>query len=188
MTALLEIDDLSKQFGDLHVFGGVSLSIGDRGVHAIIGPNGAGKTTLFNCITGVHRPDTGTVRLNGQDVTRASVVSRGRRGLVRTFQISRVFDGMSVFDNVLMALQKEHLRSRPGFFITGRERGRLRMRCSELLAEVGVDGGPHELRAGSLSYGDRRTLEVAIALACNPIVLCLDEPTAGLGAGEAESM
>ena len=76
MTAILEIDDLSKRFGDLHVFNGISLSIGDRGVHAIIGPNGAGKTTLFNCITGVHRPDTGTVRLNGQDVTRASVVSR----------------------------------------------------------------------------------------------------------------
>jgi ABC-type branched-subunit amino acid transport system ATPase component len=188
MTAALEIDDLSKQFGDLHVFGGISLSIGDRGVHTIIGPNGAGKTTLFNCITGVHRPDTGTVRLNGQDVTRASVVSRVRRGLVRTFQISRVFDGMSVFDNVLMPLQKEHLRSRPGFFITGRERARLRARCSELLVEVGVDESTHELAAGSLSYGDRRTLEVAIALACNPIVLCLDEPTAGLGAGEAESM
>jgi branched-chain amino acid transport system ATP-binding protein len=188
MTAILEIDDLSKRFGDLHVFNGISLSIGDRGVHAIIGPNGAGKTTLFNCITGVHRPDAGTVRLNGQDVTRASVVSRVRRGLVRTFQISRVFDGMSVFDNVLMALQKEHLRSRPGFFITGRERGRLRARCSELLAEVGIDAGSHELPAGSLSYGDRRTLEVAIALACNPIVLCLDEPTAGLGSGEAENM
>lgn len=188
MTAVLEIDDLSKRFGELHVFEGISLTIGDRGVHTIIGPNGAGKTTLFNCITGVHRPDTGTVRLNGQDVTRASVVSRVRRGLVRTFQISRVFDGMSVFDNVLMPLQKEHLGSRPGFVITGRERGRLRARCSELLAEVGLDESTNELPAGSLSYGDRRTLEVAIALACNPIVLCLDEPTAGLGAGEAESM
>jgi branched-chain amino acid transport system ATP-binding protein len=188
MTVVLEIDDLSKQFGELHVFGGISLSIGDRGVHTIIGPNGAGKTTLFNCITGVHRPDAGAVRLNGQDVTRASVVSRVRRGLVRTFQISRVFDGMSVFDNALMALQKEHLRSRPGLFVAGRERGRLRARCSELLAEVGIDESAHLLPAGSLSYGDRRTLEMAIALACNPVVLCLDEPTAGLGAGEAENM
>lgn len=186
MTSVLEVDNLSKRFGDLSVLDGISLRVGDRGVHTIIGPNGAGKTTLFNCITGIHRPDTGTVTLNGQDVTTAPVVARVRRGLVRTFQISRVFDGVSVFENVLMPLYKEHLRSRPGLFISGRERRRLRARCDELLAGVGIDQSSYGLPAASLSYGDRRTLEVAIALACRPVVLCLDEPTAGLGAGEAE--
>jgi branched-chain amino acid transport system ATP-binding protein len=188
MTAVLELENLSKRFGDLRVFDGISISIGERGVHTIIGPNGAGKTTLFNCITGVHQPDGGAVRLHDEDVTRASVISRVRRGLVRTFQISRVFDGMSVYDNVLLPLQKEKLRGRPGFLITGRERRRLQTRCAELLSEVGIEERSHQLPAGNLSYGDRRTLEVAIALACNPTVLCLDEPTAGLGAGEAEEM
>jgi branched-chain amino acid transport system ATP-binding protein len=188
MTAVLEVENLSKRFGDLRVFDEISFSIAERGVHTIIGPNGAGKTTLFNCITGVHQPDAGAVRLRGADVTRASVIARVRRGLVRTFQISRVFDGMPVYDNVLLPLQKEKLRGRPGFVITGRERRRLQARCSELLSEVGIDERSHWLPAGSLSYGDRRTLEVAIALACNPTVLCLDEPTAGLGAGEAEEM
>ena len=188
MTAVLEVENLSKRFGDLRVFDGISISVSERGVHTIIGPNGAGKTTLFNCITGMHQPDGGAVRLRGEDVTRASVISRVRRGLVRTFQISRVFDGMSVYDNVLLPLQKEKLRGRPGFLITAGERRRLQARCAELLAEVGIEERSHQLPAASLSYGDRRTLEVAIALACNPTVLCLDEPTAGLGAGEAAEM
>lgn len=188
MTSVLEVDNLSKQFGELHVFEGISLTVAERGVHTIIGPNGAGKTTLFNCITGIHQPGTGTVRLNGQDITRSSVVARVRMGLVRTFQISRVFDGLSVFENVRLPLQKEHLGARPGLFITARETRRIEERCHELLSEVGIASTTYNAAAGSLSYGDRRTLEVAMALACHPVVLCLDEPTAGLGIGEAENL
>jgi branched-chain amino acid transport system ATP-binding protein len=185
---LLEIENLSKQFGELHVFDGISLTVRERGVHTIIGPNGAGKTTLFNCITGVLQPTAGTVHFKGQDVTAASVVARVRMGLVRTFQISRVFDGLSVFDNVRVPLQKEHVRGRPGLLVSPRERRRIEGRCHELLLEVGIDSAVYDVLAGSLSYGDRRTLEVAMALACDPVVLCLDEPTAGMGIGEAENL
>lgn len=187
-TPLLEVENLSKQFGELHVFDGINLTVRARGVHTIIGPNGAGKTTLFNCTTGVLRPSAGTVRFKGQDITTSSVVARVRMGLVRTFQISRVFDGLSVFENVRVPLQKEHLRGRPGVFITAHVRRRIDERADELLSEVGIDSTAYDVPAGSLSYGDRRTLEVAMALACNPVVLCLDEPTAGLGIGEAENL
>lgn len=188
MTVGLEVENLSKKFGELHVFDGISLRVAERGVHTIIGPNGAGKTTLFNCVTGVLHPDTGAVRLAGQDITSSSMVARVRKGLVRTFQISRVFDGLSVFENVRLPLQKEHLGGRPGLFIARRQRRLIEERCGELLAEVGIDSTMYDLPAGSLSYPSRRMLEVAIALACNPTVLCLDEPTAGLGIGEADSL
>ncbi len=119
MTAVLEITGLARRFGELRVLDGIELTVADRGVHSIIGPNGAGKTTLFNCITGLVEPDRGRVTLAGRDITGLPVVPRVRLGLVRTFQVSRVFDSMSARDCVRLALQRTQLRglraaARPG--------------------------------------------------------------------------
>jgi branched-chain amino acid transport system ATP-binding protein len=188
VTAILEIEGLHKSFGDLQVLEGIDLSIAERGVHAIIGPNGAGKTTLFNCICGDLRPDAGTVTLAGEDITRLAVVSRVRRGLARTFQLNRVFESMSAAENVELALQKARLRSRLGFHCSRSERRAIDLRRRELLDEVGLAATLQDRIAGEISHADRRAVEVAMALACDPIVLCLDEPTAGIGIGEAERL
>jgi ABC-type branched-subunit amino acid transport system ATPase component len=187
MTGLLEVSDLAKSFGSLKVLDGVGLSVGPRGVYSIIGPNGAGKTTLFNCITGVVKPEQGAVTLAGRDITGLGVVDRVRLGLVRTFQISRVFDTLSARENVRLAAQKTTVRGGLGLRLKRAARQRTEDRCRELLAETGF-AADHDVPSGTLSHADRRAVEVAMALACDPVVLCLDEPTAGIGAGEAEQM
>jgi len=188
MTALLEVDGLSRRFGALQALDGVRLTVAERGVHSIIGPNGAGKTTLFNCITGLVQPDEGSVMLAGRDITKLPVVTRVRLGLVRTFQVSRVFDSLSARENIRLALQKTSLQGHLGLRL-GRAAGhRIEERCDELLDEVGLAQASQDLPSGTLSHADRRGVEVAMALACDPVLLCLDEPTAGIGVGEAERM
>jgi ABC-type branched-subunit amino acid transport system ATPase component len=188
MTATLEVRGVHKSFGDLHALQGVDLSIADRGVHAIIGPNGAGKTTLFNCICGELRPDAGTVSFNGRDVTRLPVVARVRLGLARTFQLNRVFESMSAIENVELALHKTRLRGGLGLWRGRAARRTIDDRCHALLDEVALPVSMRARRAGEISHADRRAIEVAMALACDPVVLCLDEPTAGVGIGEAERL
>jgi branched-chain amino acid transport system ATP-binding protein len=188
MTAVLEVSGLAKRFGELRVLDGISLSVAPRGVHSIIGPNGAGKTTLFNCITGVVKPESGSVTLAGRDITKLGVVPRVRLGLVRTFQVSRVFDTLSARENVELALQKLTVKGKLGFRLKGTARRGIDARCRELLAEAGLTAANCDVPSGTLSHADRRAVEVAMALACDPVVLCLDEPTAGIGAGEAERM
>lgn len=188
MTAVLEVTGLAKRFGELRALDGIGLTVAPRGVHSIIGPNGAGKTTLFNCITGVVKPDEGAVALAGRDITRLAVVDRVRLGLVRTFQVSRVFDSLSARENVQLALQKTSLKGGIGLRLGRAARRRIEERCGELLDQVGLAAVNQELPSGTLSHADRRAIEVAMALACDPVVLCLDEPTAGIGIGEAERM
>jgi branched-chain amino acid transport system ATP-binding protein len=188
MTAVLEVSGLAKRFGELRVLDGISLSVAPRGVHSIIGPNGAGKTTLFNCITGVVKPESGSVTLAGRDITKLGVVPRVRLGLVRTFQVSRVFDTLSARENVELALQKLTVKGKLGLRLKGAARRGIDARCRELLAEAGLTAANCDVPSGTLSHADRRAVEVAMALACDPVVLCLDEPTAGIGAGEAERM
>jgi branched-chain amino acid transport system ATP-binding protein len=187
MTGLLEVSGLAKSYGSLRVLDGVGLSVGQRGVYSIIGPNGAGKTTLFNCITGVVKPEQGRVTLAGRDITGLGVVDRVRLGLVRTFQVSRVFDTLSARENVRLAAQKTHVRGGLGLRLKRAARQRTEDRCQQLLAETGF-AADQDVPSGTLSHADRRAVEVAMALACDPVVLCLDEPTAGIGAGEAEQM
>jgi branched-chain amino acid transport system ATP-binding protein len=188
MTALLEVDGLSRRFGALQALDAVRLTVAERGVHSIIGPNGAGKTTLFNCITGLVQPDEGSVMLAGRDITKLAVVTRVRLGLVRTFQVSRVFDSLSARENIRLALQKTSLQGHLGLRL-GRAAGRrIEERCGELLDEVGLAQASQDFPSGTLSHADRRGVEVAMALACDPVLLCLDEPTAGIGVGEAERM
>ena len=188
MSTILEVNELSQSFGELQALRGVDLVVADRGIHAVIGPNGAGKTTLFNCITGALRSDGGRVLLRGEDITRHSVVERVRLGLVRTFQVSRVFNGLSVMQNVQLSLQKAHVRGRLGLRLRASVRREIDARSRTLLETVGIAPRTHELPAERLSYGDRRAVEVAMALASDPVVLCLDEPTAGMGMREAERL
>ncbi|MGO9955104.1 MAG: ATP-binding cassette domain-containing protein [Solirubrobacteraceae bacterium] len=188
LTAALQITGLRKSFGDLAVLQGIDLSVAPRGVHSIIGPNGAGKTTLFNCVTGIVTPDAGDVWLQGRDIGAAPVVARVRLGLVRTFQVSRVFESLSASENVRLALQKSHLGRRLGLRIKRADRRRIDARGRELLDEVGLAPAGREVATGKLSHADRRVVEVAMALACEPVVLCLDEPTAGVGIGEAQRL
>jgi branched-chain amino acid transport system ATP-binding protein len=188
VSTVLEVSGLSKRFGELRALDGIELTVAPRGVHSIIGPNGAGKTTLFNCITGLIEPDQGSVALAGRDITRLAVVDRVRLGLVRTFQVSRVFDSLSARENVRLALQKTSVKGGLGLRLGRVARRRIEERGRDLLDEVGLAPASRELASGALSHADRRAVEVAMALACDPVVLCLDEPTAGIGIGEAERM
>jgi branched-chain amino acid transport system ATP-binding protein len=188
MTPALRITGLAKRFGELRVLDGIELTVAELGVHSIIGPNGAGKTTVFNCITGLVQPDQGRVTLAGRDITGLTPVARVRLGLVRTFQVSRVFDSMPAQECVRLALQRTQLRARLGLRLSRAARHRIGQRSAELLAEVGLGAASWDRPSGTLSQADRRVVEVAMALACDPVVLCLDEPTAGIGLAEAERM
>lgn len=185
VASILTVQGLSKAFGELKVLQSVDLDIEGPGIHSLIGPNGAGKSTLFNCISGYLEADTGSVRFQDADVTRMSPVRLVRRGLIRTFQISSVFPTLSVEENVSLALVKSNLGSRLGILSSRRDRKRQRTNLEAILEQVGLGEDKWHVPAGALSHGDVRSLEVAIALACQPSLLCLDEPTAGMGIGES---
>jgi branched-chain amino acid transport system ATP-binding protein len=187
-VAALEVRDLRKRFGELRVLEGIDLTVAPCGVHSVIGPNGAGKTTLFNCITGALHADAGSVALHGRPLQGESIVARVRLGLVRTFQVSRVFESLSASENVRLALQKTLFGRRLGWRIRAGDARVVETRRAELLAEVGLPTPDHERPMSELSLSDRRVVEVAMALACQPTVLCLDEPTAGIGIGEAQRL
>jgi len=179
----LEITGLCKNFGALAVTRNIDLTLGVGARHALIGPNGAGKTTLLNQITGLLRPTAGRIALFGQDVTAASPETRVRRGLVRTFQINSLFNGLSVAEN--LGLADAAVRRRDGR-LWGRHAGRSGL--SDPIAELleRLDLLPlAAARIDSLAYGQRRLVEIALALALRPKVLLLDEPAAGIASGES---
>jgi branched-chain amino acid transport system ATP-binding protein len=178
----LEARELSKSFGGLRVTANVSLAVemGER--RLIIGPNGAGKTTLFNLITGELRPDAGTVRLFDRNITRVASRRRPHLGLARTYQIITLFPRDTLLRNVVLALLGlTPLRWNP-LASLARQEGLLRL-AREALARVGLDGIA-ERPLAETSYGERRRVEIAMALAQNPKVLLLDEPFAGLSVEE----
>lgn len=176
MTPLLTVRDLAVRFGDYAALRGVSLDLDARHVHAVIGPNGAGKTTLFNAISGFAKPEQGTVRLDGVDITGLRADRLARLGLARSFQICSVFSGLSVEDNVRMALM--HDVKRTSLLRRGVDEVR-KARLNDLLESAGLATERHR-RAVDLSYGRRRLLEIVTTLALQPKLLLLDEPTAGL--------
>ncbi|HEV7372695.1 ABC transporter ATP-binding protein [Arenibaculum sp.] len=184
MTGILELHGISLSFGGLKVAQSVDLRLDAGARHALIGPNGAGKTTLINLITGVLAPSSGSVRLNGIDVTRLSQGQRVKRGIVRTFQISQLFPTMSAVENVVMAIAERDGLAR----VFWRPLVRFDAAFDEahlLLERVGL--GPHALTPiVHLSYGRRRLVELAIALALKPRVLLLDEPAAGVPSLETD--
>ncbi|HUQ28493.1 MAG TPA: ABC transporter ATP-binding protein [Usitatibacter sp.] len=171
---------LSKRFGDRTVLQDVSFEVGEHEVHGIMGPNGAGKTTCFNLLTGRYRPDAGRVTFRGRDVTGLAPRAIARLGIARSFQVMNLFDEYSALLNVAIATPEFRARG----FDPWSDAARLAAayaRGNAVLADVGL-AGKEGAPARSLSYGDRRALEIGVALAADPALLFLDEPTAGLGA------
>jgi len=177
---VFRVDALEKRFGGVQALGGVSLAVERGEFRAVIGPNGAGKSTLFNTVTGLHPPDAGSVFFEGRPVTGLAPHVLARMGIGRTFQITHVFAALSALQNVQVALLA-HERQTWNPWTAARRIGADRARG--LLALVGLPGG-HERAAGTLSHGDKKRLELAIALAGRPRLLLLDEPTAGMAAQE----
>jgi branched-chain amino acid transport system ATP-binding protein len=183
MSTLLEVRDLSRSFGGLHVNRNVSfaLSSGDR--VALIGPNGAGKTTLVNVISGDLPPTGGQILFAGEDVTGLSIARRVQRGLVRTFQITRLFTSLTAAENVALAIMQRRGTTRR-FFSVAAHAADVRAEGQDLLQTLGI-GQLARLPVSQLAYGQQRLLEMAIGLALNPKVLLLDEPAAGVPHDEA---
>ncbi len=185
-TAKLDIRNLRKAFGALVATNDVNLSVRPGELHALIGPNGAGKTTLISQISGEMFPDSGQILLDGRDITRLPAHKRAAVGLARSFQISQLYNDLTVEDNVAMAVQAQSSK-RFNLLIDARKDASLRQPAREALARVGL-GDYAKLQVSELAHGQKRQLELAIALSLNASVLLLDEPMAGLGAEESRLM
>jgi branched-chain amino acid transport system ATP-binding protein len=181
--AVLRIEGLKKSFGALTVTNGVSISLNDGEIHALIGPNGAGKTTLIHQIAGLLKPDAGRILFAGQDMTRASMPQRARMGLARTFQITSIVPSLTALGNVALSVQAGTAHPL-GFWSPVEQDDHLNGPALDLLARVGL-AGRGDIIAGQLSHGEKRALEIAMALALQPRVILLDEPMAGMGHEES---
>ncbi|MEW6644661.1 MAG: ABC transporter ATP-binding protein [Pseudomonadota bacterium] len=182
----LTVVGIEKRFDGFQALRPVSFTITDAGVHAFIGPNGAGKTTLFNCLTGRLRPTAGEVRLAGRDITAMPSHRRVHHGLARSFQITNLFPNLTVHENVRLSVQALSARA----FDLWRGRWQLREvteRTEALLARLALTEKSTTV-AGLLSHGEQRRLEIAMALAGDPRVLLLDEPTSGMGIDDIDTM
>lgn len=181
--ALLEVSSLHKHFGGLHAVNDVDLVVEAGERRAVIGPNGAGKTTLFNLITGHYRPDTGRIIFHGEDITGQPPHKVARAGIGRAFQITSIFPGLSVHENVQLGVIGKNGESRRFF---GKATGMHHAEVTAILDDVGLSPVANE-RAGNLSHGDQRALELAISVALEPELLLLDEPTAGMAPEETRT-
>src|SRR3989441_1579086 len=180
---MLEVEGVSKSFGALAALSGVSLMVREGEVFSVIGPNGAGKSTLFNVISGLHAPTAGHVVFRGKEITGRRPEVINRQGLAKTFQITNIFPGISVYDNVRVAAQSRTP-------ISGRLSSLWRLPdvegpVMELLGAFGLTARRGDL-AQNLSHGEQRYLEICLALATEPALLLLDEPTAGMTPGETK--
>ncbi len=191
MKPVLRIENLSKSFGGLKAAHDFGLELGARDIQGIIGPNGAGKTTVFNLITGVYKPDTGRIRLADHEVAGLPSDAITRRGISRTFQNIRLFNSMTVWDNIKTAL---HQHAGYGFWEAALGLPRFKSREKQIsfesmafLERFGLADRRNE-PADSLPYGEQRRLEIARALATRPRVLLLDEPAAGMNPTEVEEL
>jgi branched-chain amino acid transport system ATP-binding protein len=184
MTALLELEGVTRVYGGLRAVDGVDLQLEAGARHGFIGPNGAGKSTLFKLILGAERASAGRLRFDGRDITGVPEHQRVRLGIAQTFQHSSLFAALSCRDNVLLALQRRTGHARRFY---GGRRPALVGEADELLARVGLEGSPAR-RAAALSHGEQRQLEVALALALQPRLLLLDEPAAGMSPVETERL
>jgi len=202
---LLDVRGVTRRFGGLTAVNGVDLSISEGELISVIGPNGAGKSTLFNLITGLDTPDAGRVQFDGRDITGVRPEKLAALGLARTFQHGRVFGNLSVLDNVLIGAHARLRVARTGWPIVGaiaevaraligpasvrREDAALRDEVREIIAGFGERLTPRiDHPAHSLSYANRRRVEIARALALHPRILLLDEPTAGMNESETAEM
>ena len=181
---VLSVRGLSKSFGAVRACRDVSFDLRAGEIHALIGPNGAGKSTLVAQVAGALRPDAGTVTLRGRDVTRMGVVARARMGLARSFQVSAVVPERTVLENIVLML---HGRAGQAFRLFGSASQARRDEAADHAARVGL-AGRMDVRAAGLAHGERRRLELAMALAMRPEAFLLDEPMAGMGADGAAAM
>lgn len=177
---LLEVKGLEKRFGQLTALSGVNLTIEEFEFHGLIGPNGSGKSTLMQCIAGAQIPSGGTISLLGRPITALPPEERARAGLSLKFQITSIFPALSVYDNLLLALQST---SGPWQLLRSASRRALHGRVLETLTMFQLDGRAGDL-AGLLSHGEQQWLEIAMAMALRPRLLLLDEPTGGMSLEE----
>ena len=181
---VLEVTAVHKHFGGIQAVRNAGLTLHAGEIHALIGPNGAGKTTTFNLISGMFAPDSGTVRLNGQEIQALSPQHICRQGLARSFQITNLFRGLPIYENLRLSLQAQH----PGSFNAWRDidsYAAVHAETRELMKFLGLEG-IEDTEGGELSYGGQRLVDLGIALGSKPQVLLMDEPLAGLAAGERE--
>jgi branched-chain amino acid transport system ATP-binding protein len=183
---MLEVRALTKSFGALRATDGIDFDVAEGETHAVIGPNGAGKTTFISQLAGNLRPDSGSVRFAGADITNLSAPRRARMGLARSFQITSVYPEFSALDNVALAVQA-HSGHSFRFWRTARGDPALVEPAERVLEEVGLLPRKNIL-AANLAHGEQRQLEVAMALATSPRLLLLDEPMAGMGTEESQRM
>ncbi|MBR1703275.1 MAG: ABC transporter ATP-binding protein [Lachnospiraceae bacterium] len=190
-TAMLEVKDLGISFGGLRAVDDFHISIKKGQLYGLIGPNGAGKTTVFNLLTGVYVPDSGSIRLDGIDITGKKTMEINKAGIARTFQNIRLFKDQSVLDNVKIGLHNQMQYSTltgifrlPRYFKVEKE---MNERAMELLKVFDLDGEA-EFLSSNLPYGKQRKLEIARALATNPKLLLLDEPAAGMNPNETKEL
>jgi branched-chain amino acid transport system ATP-binding protein len=186
MTAAIELKGLSKNFGMAEIIRGVDLKIERGERHAIIGPNGAGKSTLFNLITGKYTPTAGSIYLNGESISGLKPYQINRRGLSRSFQITNIFQRMTVFENLLCGLLWS-MGYRNSFWHLVNRQHRLNERAEELLEEIHLTVRRNDV-AGVLTYAEQRALEIGITIAGGANVVMLDEPTAGMSRSESRNM
>lgn len=191
MAELLRIENMGKRFGGLNALSDISFTVNDDEIFGVIGPNGAGKTTFFNCVTGFDPPTQGRVFFCGEETTRFNVTKYCSKGMSRTFQNLRVFGQMDVLNNVLAGMHK-HMKARLLDIVLDDKRIREEKRTSmekahEIIEFMGLTEAKGEL-AGSLPYGTQRRLEIARALAGDPKVILLDEPTAGMNPQETDEL
>jgi len=182
-AALLETQGLCKSFGALEVARRIDFRLEAGARHALIGPNGAGKTTFINLLTGLLQPSGGRVLLEGEDVTRLAQAKRVKRGIARTFQINQLFRGLTVLENVCIAVA-ERLGAGGGMWRPAGRRTEVVEEATRLIRTLRLEADAGR-RVGELPYGRQRLVEIAIALGLNPRVLLLDEPAAGIPSAES---
>ena len=183
---LLRVKDLVRRFGGITATDHVTLDVAQGELHAIIGPNGAGKTTLISQLTGHLMPDSGSIFLGGEDISRLAAWRRSALGLARSFQITSLLMDFTAADNVALAAQAHHGHSF-SFWQNARRESGLRLAAQAALERVGL-GSRADVLVSKLSHGEQRELELAVALATKPQLLLLDEPMAGLGVTESARM
>jgi branched-chain amino acid transport system ATP-binding protein len=186
MSALLDVQGLQKRFGGLVVTDHLDLQVRAGEIHALIGPNGAGKTTLVAQLAGQLAPDAGRIHYDGQDITRWSTHQRARHGLLRSFQITRLFKSLTVLENMAFAVQAAQGRTFSAWAPLSRDAA-LNAQARAGLARIGL-AAQCDAPIDALSHGQQRALEVGLALAGEPRLVLLDEPMAGMGAEESEAM
>jgi branched-chain amino acid transport system ATP-binding protein len=183
---VLSCEAVTVRFGALTALDNVSLAFPEVGIHSVIGPNGAGKTTLINVLSGRQRPSSGKVRLDGRDITSTQAFERARSGIGRSFQITKIFPTLSVFENLRLAAQAQAFGMQP-FWRRVQGYPVLAEAAAQAAIDIGLQGLEHA-PAEQLSHGDQRALELGITLMTEPRILLLDEPLAGVGEREIDRM